>query len=207
MLNLALSHVHGILSTDGFVVPDKAGGSAPPSLHDGFRFRQCVSIFVVDDIGVRRPLASDFFNHFSNFLWVLVRLFQMLTPLFEIISLVCICRFPKLLVEPCPTLQVYLLLALHLSSAMSMVVFFSQAFFCLFLLGIYFFAISDMVEVVFVHSSSGVHSSSAYCNSGMNRFLISTVKASGMLCMSYLVAFSLLVVVCSWIFVVANSSW
>ena len=26
----ALSHVHGILSTDGFVVPDKAGGSAPP---------------------------------------------------------------------------------------------------------------------------------------------------------------------------------
>ena len=78
---------------------------------------------------------------------------------------------------------------------------------CLFLLGIYFFAISDMVDVVFVHSSSSVHSSSAYCNSGVNRSLISTVKASGMFCMSYLVAFSLLVVVCSLIFVVANSSW
>ena len=25
-----LSHVHGILSTDGFVVPDKAGGSPSP---------------------------------------------------------------------------------------------------------------------------------------------------------------------------------
>ena len=77
-----------------------------PSLHDGFRFRQCVSIFVVDDFGLRRPLSSDFFNHFANFLWVLVRLFQMLTPLFDIISLVCICRLPKLLVEPCPSLQV-----------------------------------------------------------------------------------------------------
>ena len=59
-----------------------------PSLHGGFRFRQCVSIFVVDDFGLRRPLSSDFFNHFANFLWVLVRLFQMSTPLFEIISLV-----------------------------------------------------------------------------------------------------------------------
>ena len=77
-----------------------------PSLHDGFRFHQCVSIFAVDDFGLRRPLSSDFFNHFANFLWVLLRLFQMLTPLFEIISLVCICRLPKLLVEPCPTLQV-----------------------------------------------------------------------------------------------------
>ena len=77
-----------------------------PSLHDGFRFRQCVSIFVVDDFGLRRPLSSDFFIHFANFLWVLVGLFQMLTALFEIISLVCICRLPKLLIEPCPTLQV-----------------------------------------------------------------------------------------------------
>ena len=76
-----------------------------PSLHDGFRFRQCVSIFVIDDFGLRRPLSSDFFNHFANFLWVLVRLFQMLTP-FELISLVCICRLPKLLVEPCPSLQI-----------------------------------------------------------------------------------------------------
>ena len=90
---------------------------------------------------------------------------------------------------------------------MSMVVFFSHALFCLFLLGIYFFAISDMVDVVIVDSSSGVHSSSEYCNSGANRFLISTLKASGMFCMSYLVAFSLFVVVCSLIFVVANSSW
>ena len=78
-----------------------------PSLRDIFRFRQCVSIFVVDDFGLRRPLSSDLFNHiFANFLWVLVRLFHMLTPLFEIISLVCICRLPKLLDEPCPTLQV-----------------------------------------------------------------------------------------------------
>ena len=118
----------------------------------------------------------------------------MLTPLFEIISLAQPSKSP-------------LLLAVLLSSAMSMVVFFSHAFFCLFLLVIYFFAISDMVHVGFVHGSSGVHSSSAYCNSGVNRFLISTVKASGMFCMSYLVAFTLLVVVCSLIFVVANSSW
>ena len=74
-----------------------------PSLHDGFRFRQCVSIFVVDDFGLRRPLSSDLFNRFANFRWVLVRLFQMLTPLFEIISLVCICRLHKLLVELCPS--------------------------------------------------------------------------------------------------------
>ena len=40
-----------------------------PSVHGGFRFRQCVSIFVVDDFGLRRPLSSDFFKHFVN--WVL----------------------------------------------------------------------------------------------------------------------------------------
>ena len=144
-----------------------------PSLHGGFRFSQCVSIFVVDDFGLRPSFSSDFFNHFDNFLWVLVRLFHMLTPLFEIISLVCICRLPKLLVEPCPTLQVS----------------------------------SDSVDVDLVNSCSGVHSSSAYCNSGVNRVLISILKASGMFCMSYIVTFSLSVVVCSLMFVVANSSW
>ena len=41
-----------------------------PSLHDGFRFRQCISIFVVDDFGLRRPLSIDFFNHFANFLFI-----------------------------------------------------------------------------------------------------------------------------------------